>query len=87
MQYGVFSDWLLLLSTQYAFKGASQGALVVKNLSVNAKYIRDAVPSLGQEHSLEEGMTTYSSVLAWRIPWTQEPGGLQSMESHRVRHN
>ena len=49
MQYGVFSDWLLLLSTQYAFKGASQGALVVKNLSVNAKDIRDAgsVPGSG----------------------------------------
>ena len=49
MQYGVFSDWLLLLSTQYAFKGSSQGALVVKNLSVNARDIRDAgsIPGSG----------------------------------------
>ena len=49
MQYGVFSDWLLSLSTQYAFKGSSQGALVVKNLSVNARDIRDvgAIPESG----------------------------------------
>ena len=40
--------------------------------------------SLGQEDSLEKGMATHSSVLAWRIPWTEEPGGLQSMGSQRV---
>ena len=45
------------------------------------------VPSLGQEDPLEEGMATHSSVLAWRIPWTEEPGGLQSMGSQRVRHD
>ena len=44
------------------------------------------VRSLGWEGPLEEGMTTHSSILAWRIPWTEEPGGLQSMGSHRVRH-
>ena len=43
--------------------------------------------SLGQENPLEEGMATHSSFLAWRIPWTEEPGGLQSMESQRVGHN
>ena len=37
------------------------------------------IPSLGQEDPLEEGMATHSSILAWRIPWTEEPGGLQSM--------
>ena len=37
------------------------------------------VPSQGQEDPLEEGMATHSSILAWRIPWTEEPGGLQSM--------
>ena len=37
------------------------------------------VPSLGQEDPLEESMATHSSILAWRIPWTEEPGGLQSM--------
>ena len=43
--------------------------------------------SLGQEDVLEKGMATHSSVLAWRIPWTENPGRLQSMGSHRVRHN
>ena len=43
--------------------------------------------SLGQEDLLEEGMATHSSILAWRIPWTEEPGSLQSMGSHRVRHD
>ena len=40
--------------------------------------------SLGQEDPLEEGMATHSSILAWRIPWAEEPGGLRSMGSHRV---
>ena len=42
---------------------------------------------LGQEDPLEEGMATDSSILAWRIPWTEEPGGLQSMGSQRVGHD
>ena len=45
------------------------------------------VPSLGQENPLEKGMATHSSILAWRIPWKEKPGGLQSMGSQRVRHN
>ena len=45
------------------------------------------VRSLGQEDPLEEGMATHSSILAWRIPWTEEPGGLQPMELQRVGHN
>ena len=43
--------------------------------------------SLGREDPLEEGMAIYSSILAWRIPWTEEPGGLQSMGSQRVGHD
>ena len=43
--------------------------------------------SLGQEDPLEEGMATHSSILAWRIPWSEEPGGLQSMGSQRIRHD
>ena len=43
--------------------------------------------SLGRKYSLEEGMAAHSSILAWRIPWTEELGGLQSMGSQRVRHN
>ena len=42
------------------------------------------VRSLGQEGPLEKGMATHSSILDWRIPWTEEPGGLQSMGSQRV---
>ena len=47
----------------------------------------DAVQSLGQEHPLEEGMATHSSILAWRLPWTEEPGGLQSTGQQRVRQD
>ena len=45
------------------------------------------VQSLGWEDPLKEGVATHSSVLAWRIPWTEEPGGLQSMGSQRVRYD
>ena len=42
---------------------------------------------LGREDPLEKGMATHPSILAWRIPWTEEPGGLQNMGSQRVGHN
>ena len=45
------------------------------------------VQSLGQKDPLEEGMGTPSSILAWRTPWTEEPGGLWSIESQKVGHN
>ena len=45
------------------------------------------VRSLGQEDSLEKGMATHASLLAWRIPWTEDPGGLQSIGLQKVRHN
>ena len=45
------------------------------------------VRSLGQVDPLEEGLATHSSILAWRIPWTEEPGGLQSIGSQRVGHD
>ena len=45
------------------------------------------VQSLGQGDSLERGMATHSNILAWRIPWTEEPGRLQSMGSQRVGHD
>ena len=59
-------------------------AQIVKNLPANAG---EGVGSLGWEDPLEEEMATHSSILAWKIPWTEEPGGLQSMGSQRVRHN
>ena len=45
------------------------------------------VSSQGWDDPLEKGMATHSSILAWRIPWIEEPGGLQSMGSQRVRHD
>ena len=45
------------------------------------------VRSLGQEDPLEKGMATHSHILAWRIPWSEEPGGLPSMELQRVGHD
>ena len=45
------------------------------------------VPSLGQKDPLEEEMATHSSILAWEIPWMEEPGGLQSIESQGVGHD
>ena len=59
-------------------------AQMVKNLPAGQE---TQVRSLGQEDPLEKGMATHSSVLAWRIPWTEEPSGLQSMGSQRVRHD
>ena len=49
--------------------------------------IETQVGSLGQEDPLEKEMATHSRILAWRIPWTEEPGRLQSMGSHRIRHD
>ena len=64
--------------------GPSLAAQMVKNLPA----VKETwVWSLGWEDPLEEGMATHSSTLAWRIPWTEEPGGLQSTGSQRVRHN
>ena len=60
---------------------------MVKNLSATAGDKRCGYNPLGQEDSLEEGMATYSSILAWRILWTEEPGGLQSVGSQRVGHD
>ena len=57
------------------------GGSVVKNLLAKQE---TWVPSLGWEDPLEKGMATHSSILAWRISWTEEPGGVQSMGSQRV---
>ena len=59
-------------------------AQMVKNLSATQE---TWVQSLGQEDSLEKGMATHSSILAWRIPWAEEPGRLQSMGSQRVERD
>ena len=63
--------------------GTSLMAQMIKNLPAIQE---TQVQSLGQEDPLKKGMVTHSSILAWRIPWTEEPGGLQSMGSQRVGH-
>ena len=65
------------------FWGFSGGS-VVKNLPTMQN---TCIRSLGQEGPPEQGMVTHSRILAWRIPWTEEPGGLQSMGSQKARHN
>ena len=60
---------------------------MVKNLPAMQESQEMQVQSLGREDPLEEGMATYSSILTWRIPWSEEPGGLQSMGSQRVKHD
>ena len=62
---------------------ASLVTQTVKNLPAMQE---TQVQSLGREDTLEKGMATHSSILAWRIPWTEEPGGLQSTGSQRVGH-
>ena len=63
---------------------ASPVAQMVKNLPA---LWETEVRSLGGEDLLEKGMASHFSILAWRIPWTEEPGGLQSMGSQRVKHD
>ena len=60
---------------------------VAKNLPTSAGDDRDPGSIPGWEGPLEEGMATHSSILAWRIPWKEEPGGLQSTGSQRVGHD
>ena len=60
---------------------------MVKNMPAKQETQEMQFLSLGWEGPLEEGMAIHSSILAWRIPWTEEPGGLQSTRSQRVGHN
>ena len=80
----LFASTLTYLRSTGLFKGASLVAQVVKSLPV---MIEIQVQFLGQENPLEKGMATHSSILAWRIPWTEEPAGLLSMESQIARHD
>ena len=81
---------LILEVNSHTFHGrvwASQVALVVKNLTANARDLRDAGLTPGWKDPLEEGMATQSSILAWRISWTEESDGLQSIGLQRIRHS
>ena len=70
-------------TTQQSFPGS----LVIKNLLPMQESQETWVWFLGQKYLLQVEMTTHSSILAWKTPWTEEPGGLQFMVLQRVRHN
>ena len=75
---------LLFIEDSIRGKRASKVTQTVKNLPAMQE---TQVRSLGQEDPLEKGMATHSSILTWRILWTEEPGELQSMGSQEVRHD
>ena len=68
---------------RYTYGGLRGGSMVKHVPAMQETQVRP----LGCEDPLEEGMATHSSILAWRIPWTEEPGGLQSIGLHRVGHD
>ena len=87
-KYRHFKSWADHVESNIYIYMACQVVLVVKNLPADAGDLRETrVGSLGWEDSLEEGMATHSSILAWKIPWIEEPGGLRTMGSQRVRHD
>ena len=63
------------------------GCSAIKSLAAMQELQETQFPSLGREEPLEEGTATHSSILAWRITWTEEAGGLQSIGLQRVRHD
>ena len=71
----------------YGIEGFPGGTSGKEPPSASAGATGDVGLILGQEDSLEEKMATYSSILAWKIPWTEEPGQLQSIGLQRVRHD
>ena len=81
--------WVTPLNSADSFTQLlAQLALLVAEMVNNLLAMQESwVQSLGQEDSLEKGVATHFSILAWRIPWTEQPGGLQSMGSQRTRHN
>ena len=78
----VYSFFSFLLSLTYTYHPNTVAQTVG-----NPPAMQTRVWSLGREDALEKGMATHSSILAWRIPWTEEAAGLQSMGSQRVGHN
>ena len=78
--------WKENISTEVG-REASLVVLVVKNLPANAGDRRDVGLPLDWEDHLEKDMASHTTVPAWRIPWTEEPGGLQSTGSQRVGHD
>ena len=77
----------LATGKQQRCMGGFPGSSAVKNLPAGQEMQELRGPSLGREDPLEEGMATHSSILAWRIPWTEAPSGLQSIGLQRVGHD
>ena len=77
---------LKTILVEYHDCNLERNGTVVKNSPANAGEVRDSGSSLGSGRSLEKEMATHSSILSWRIPWTEEPGGLHSIGSQRFRH-
>ena len=67
--------------------GPSHSSLIAQMVKNLPAVQETQVQSLGQEDTLEKEMATHSSILAWKIPWTEEPGGLLSLGLHRVGHD
>jgi len=83
-----FTLYVYVITCVYIISLGFLGGTSDKNPPANAGAARDAgLILLGQEGPLEEEMTAHSSILAWRIPWTEEPGRLQSIRLQRVGHN
>ena len=84
-------NWFDLLAVQGTLKGLLQHHYVLPKVAQTVKRLpamqKTRVQSLGWEEPLEKEMAAHSSTLAWKIPWTEEPGRLQSMGSQRVRHD
>ena len=79
--------YMLIFENHCSSLWASHVELVGKNLPARAGDWEMGVQPLGQKDPLEESMATHSSIFSWRILWTEEPGGLQSMGSQRVGHD
>ena len=77
----------MLYKQAYIHTRASQVGLVVKHLPASAGDIRDVGSIPGWGRPLEKEMDTHPSILGWKIPWTEEPGWLQSMGLQRAEHN
>ena len=81
-------SYLIPVSTLFLLSVCILGASLVAQMVKNPPAMWETwVQSLGWEDPLEESMATHSSILAWRIPWTEEPGGLQSLGLHRVGYD
>ena len=86
MLFEPYSNLYAILAPNAYLYGSYSGS-VVNKLPATQELQETRVQSLGREDPLEKEMAIHSGILAWRIPWTEEPGGLQPTESLRTRHD